>query len=160
MADPRTASANQLRNIETRTGKSLAQLCRLIADSGLSKVGEQRTMLMTVLGLTYGDANALAIHAKAAALPAADESEPLAAIYVGGKAPLRALHEQLSAAIDTLGSHEKAPKKTYISMRRKKQFATLGPATKGSIELGLNAKGLPGSARRSERRTGTCPRAQ
>ena len=33
MADPRTAVANQLRNIETKTGKTFAQLCRLIADS-------------------------------------------------------------------------------------------------------------------------------
>ena len=57
------------------------------------------------------------------------------------------LHEQLSAEIDKLGPHEKAPKKSYLSLRRKKQFATLGPATKEQIELGLNAKDLPASAR-------------
>ena len=30
MADPQTAVANQLRNIEVKTGKTMAQLCSLI----------------------------------------------------------------------------------------------------------------------------------
>jgi hypothetical protein len=146
MADPKAAVATQLRNIEGKTGKTLAQLYRLIADSGLTKVGEQRKMLMDTLGLGYGDANALAITAKAAAAPAS-AADPLDAIYSGAKAPLRALHERVTAAIDKLGAYEKAPKKAYVSMRRKKQFAMLGPATRDQVELGLNARDLPASAR-------------
>ena len=147
MADPQTAAANQLRNIEAKTGKTFAQLCRLIAASGLTKVGEQRTMLMQTLGLGYGDANMLALRAKAAAVPAPAEDDPLAAIYAGPKAGLRALHERLCAEIDKLGAYETAPKKAYVSMRRKKQFAMLGPATRDQVELGLNAKALPASPR-------------
>ena len=148
MADPQAALATQMRNIETKTGKTFAQLCKLIADSGLAKVGEQRSMLMEKLSLGYGDANTLAIMAKNAAAPApAADADPLDAIYNGPKAALRALHERLSAEIDKLGPYENAPKKTYISMRRKKQFAMLGPATKDQIELGLNAKALPASPR-------------
>ena len=112
MADPQTAVANQLRNIESKTGKSFAQLCALIEKSGLSKVGD-----------------------------------PLDAIYSGAKAPLRGLHDTLIAAIDKFGPYEKAPKKAYISLRCKKQFAMLGPATKESIELGLNSKTLKPSSR-------------
>lgn len=147
MADLQAAITTQMRNIEAKTGKTFAQLCQLIAESGLTKVGEQRSMLMEKLGLGYGDANTLALKAKEAAAPAPDDGDPLDAIYTGAKAPLRALHERLAAEIDKLGAHEKAPKKTYISMRRKKQFAMLGPATKDQIELGLNAKGLPASGR-------------
>ena len=148
MADLQAAIATQMRNIEAKTGKTFAQLCQLIAGSGLTKVGEQRSMLMEELGLGYGDANTLALQAKQAAAPAPPaNADPLDAIYTGAKAPLRALHERLAAEIDKLGAHEKAPKKTYISMRRKKQFAMLGPATKDQIELGLNAKGLPASGR-------------
>ena len=147
MTDPHAAIANQLRNIEAKTGKTFAQLCRVIADSGLAKIGEQRSMLMERLGLGYGDANMLALRAKDAAVAAPAGADPLDAIYSGNKAALRGLHERLSAQIDKLGPHDKAAKKTYISLRRKKQFATLGPATKDQIELGLNAKDLAASAR-------------
>jgi hypothetical protein len=60
---------------------------------------------------------------------------------------LRKIHERLQAAIGKFGPFEAAPKKAYVSLRRKKQFATLGPATKEQVELGLNAKSLPASAR-------------
>lgn len=83
MADPETAVANQLRNIEAKTGKSLAQLRRLIAESGLVKVGEQRKMLMETLGLGYGDANMLALRAQAVA--SAANADPLDAIYAGAR---------------------------------------------------------------------------
>jgi Domain of unknown function (DUF5655)/Domain of unknown function (DUF4287) len=152
MADPQAALANQLRNIAAKTGKTFAQLCTVISASGLAKISEQRTMLMEKFGLGYGDANTLALKAKEAAAPAvAADADPLDTIYAGPKAPLRVLHERLSAAIDKIGPYEKAPKKNYISMRRKKQFAMLGPATKTQIELGLNVKSLPGSPHGSAR---------
>jgi hypothetical protein len=150
MADPQAAVATQLRNIEARTGKPLDELYRLIVDSGLAKVGEQRSMLMQTLGLGYGDANMLALMAKQSASPAAaaaGATDPLEAIYTGAKLALRPLHDRLVACIDGLGPYDSAPKKSYVSLRRKKQFAMLGPATKDQIELGLNAKGLPPSPR-------------
>lgn len=147
MADPQSAAATQLRNVEAKTGKTFAQLCKLIQDSGLEKVGEQRKMLMEQLGLGYGDANMLALRAKEAASAAPAEADPLDAIYSGPKAALRPLHDRLSAAIDKIGAHEKAPKKSNVSFRRKKQFALIGPATKDLVELGLNAKDLPASPR-------------
>lgn len=145
MADPNAALATQLRNIEARTGKSLEQLRRLLADSGLARHGEKRSFLIETLGLGYGDANTvvhLAAQPSEGAVGAAAD-DPLAAIYTGAKAHLRPLHEAVIAAVDGLGPYETAPKKAYVSLRRSKQFAMLGPATRDQVELGLNIRDLP-----------------
>jgi hypothetical protein len=106
--------------------------------------------------LGYGDANTV-VHVMGAIPPgldgaptaaaAAPAGDPLDAIYTGAKAHLRPLHEAVMNKIAAFGPFEQAPKKTYISLRRKKQFAMLGPATKDQLELGLNAKGLPEHSR-------------
>jgi Domain of unknown function (DUF5655)/Domain of unknown function (DUF4287) len=150
MADPQAALATQLRNIESKTGKTLAQLREIIVKSGLAKHGEVRSMLIERFALGYGDANTLAHAAKAAKAeaPAASAGDdPLDAIYAGAKASLRPLHDAVMTQIDKLGAFDVAPKKTYLSLRRKKQFAMVGPATKDQIEIGLNAKSLPAHAR-------------
>jgi hypothetical protein len=155
MADPNAALLTQLRNIQSRTGRSIAELHAVITDSGLAKAGERRTLLMQRFQLGYGDANTVALMygkplpplepgAVIASVPAGDA---LAAIYAGPKAPLRALHDAVIAIVRTFGPFEEAPKKAYISLRRSKQFAMVGPATRTAIEIGLNAKTLSGSAR-------------
>ena len=50
-------------------------------------------------------------------------------------------------AISQFGEFEIAPKKGYVSLRRKRQFAMLGPATNTRFELGLNHKSLSGDER-------------
>jgi hypothetical protein len=50
-------------------------------------------------------------------------------------------------AIRAFGPFEEAPKKTYISLRRKKQFAMIGPATNTRVEVGLNMKGIDATDR-------------
>jgi hypothetical protein len=153
MADPQAATLTQLRNIQARTGKTVAELLAALAASGQVKHGQRRAWLMEQFGLGYGDANTLAFFvdkpvpdlsgAAAATLPAVQAGDPLDALYTGAKAHLRPLHEKVMQAVAALGPCEQAPKKTYISLRRKKQFAMLGPATKDQVEIGLNAKSLP-----------------
>lgn len=147
MTDPKAAIATQLRNIETKTGKTLAEIQRMIAKSGLSKVSEQRSMLMELLQLGYGDANRLALSASERPAGVSDENDSLEAIYAGPKASLRALHVQVMKKIGKLGPFEISPKKSYVSLRRKKQFATVGPATRTEIEIGLNAKDIQAAHR-------------
>lgn len=135
------ALATQLANIEKRTGRTLAELGAIVKSSGLEKHGELVAMLKRDLGMGHGDANTLVHVAKRAAGPAAPPaSDPLDGIYAGAKAALRPVHERLMAGIGAFGAFEVAPKKGYVSLRRKKQFATIGPATKSEVEIGLNAK--------------------
>ena len=152
MADPQAAVKTQLANIEKRTGKSLAELGAVAASSGLTKHGELRDYFKRELALGYGDANALAHHvlSQGSASPEAsgpDGDDVLGGIYVGPKEALRPIHDALIRAIDGFGPYEVAPKKGYVSLRRKKQFATIGPATNTRVELGLNMKGLPATDR-------------
>ena len=153
MADLEKALATQLANIEQRSGKTIAELVALVNGSGLSKHGEQVTMLKSTLGLGHGDANTLVHHARRSAANAADLMLPpsadllLDALYTGPKAALRPIHDVLLAAMRDFGEFEEAPKKTYVSYRRKKQFAMIGPATNSRVELGINAKDLVGDSR-------------
>jgi len=71
----------------------------------------------------------------------------LVALYAGPEAALRPIHDALMAKINAVGEFESSPKKTYLSLRRKKQFAMLGPVTNTRIELGLNIKSLPANER-------------
>ena len=154
MADLDKALATQMANIEKRTGKSIADLTALVKNSGLSKHGELVAMLKTTLGMGHGDANTL-VHVAlksdgpraAAGLPA---DEVLAGLYIGPKATLRPIHDKLIVAIRKFGDFEEAPKKTYVSYRRKKQFVMIGPATNTRVEVGLNVKGLKAADRLQE----------
>ncbi len=151
MGAPEKALETQLRNIQTKTGKSLDELGAIIRSSGLAKHGEIRDMLKEKLGLGHGDANTL-VHVVlksdgASAAAGSGPGEVLDAIYSGAKAQLRPIHDKLMASIEGFGPFEVAPKKNYVSLRRKKQFAMIGPATNSRVEVGLNAKDLSGSDR-------------
>jgi len=140
MADQEKALATQLANIEKRTGKSLEELSTIVSESGLSKHGELVAMLKSDLGMGHGDANTL-VHTVRKSAGKASPPGGLHGLYVGPKAALRPIHDKLLKEIKKFGDCEEAPKKTYVSYRRKKQFATVGPATKTSVEVGLNMKG-------------------
>ena len=154
MADLDKALATQLANIEKRTGKSLAELTALVKGSGLTRHGELVTMLKTSLGMGHGDANTL-VHTvlKSDGQSAAhglSAGAVLDALYTGPKADLRPIHDKLLGALQKFGGFEEAPKKTYVSYRRKKQFAMIGPATKTQVEVGLNMKGVKPTDRLQE----------
>ena len=153
MADLEKAIATQLANIEKRTGKSLAQLAEIIRGSDLTRHGELVAMLKRDLGMGHGDANTL-VHtvkqaegAGAAAAQGQSAADVADALYAGPKAALRPIHDRLMAAIRDFGTFEEAPKKTYVSLRRKKQFAMIGPATNTRVEVGLNMKGVDATER-------------
>jgi len=153
MADLDKALATQLANIEKRSGKTLAELGALVRDSGLAKHGEKVAMLKSTLGLGHGDANTLVHWAlksdgqRAAAEAGLSAGDVLDQLYTGPKAALRPVHDQLLVAMNGFGPFEVAPKKGYVSYRRRKQFAMIGPATNSRVELGLNAKDLPADER-------------
>jgi hypothetical protein len=159
MSSLQQAQRTHLDNIQKKTGKSLEELSHLVQKSGLTRHGELRTMVMRELGLGYGDANALVHAVQRSDVERQAEGKPstevLDEIYKGTKAPLRPIHEAVMREVSRYSEYEVVPKKGYVSLRRKRQFAMLGPVTTKRVELGLNVKDLPPSARLVEQPRGS-----
>ena len=72
----------------------------------------------------------------------------MAAQYAGDKAGLRPMYDAIMKAASGFGADvEVSPKKTYVSLRRSKQFALVQPSTKIRIDVGLNLKGVAPAGR-------------
>jgi hypothetical protein len=136
--------ANQIANIEKASGRSLAEWLGLIQASGVEKHSQIIAWLKDEHGMTYGNANLLAIKARQqAAGGATNDADLIESHYAGKNAGLKPLYSAVIDKVNGFGSDiELDPKKSYVSLRRKKQFAMVGPAA-GQLEVGLN---LPGAA--------------
>jgi hypothetical protein len=144
------ALQNQLKNIQSRTNKTLEDLYDIIRKSGLTKHGQIRDMLKKELEMGHGDANTLTtfyINSVEEPKSVNESGDALDDIYVGVKANLRPIHEKLMTEIKKFGPVEIVPKKTYVSLRQKKQFAMIGPATNTRIDVGINDKMLQSTTR-------------
>jgi uncharacterized protein DUF5655/uncharacterized protein DUF4287 len=153
------ALQTQIDNIQKKTDMSLAELTAFVKKSGLSKHGEIREMLKEKLGLGHGDANTL-VHVVfqsdgTRAAEGKSTDEVLDEIYTGAKAHMRPIHEDLMKYINRFGEFEIVPKKGYVSLRRKKQFAMIGPKTNTRFEVGINAKDFEKNARLLEQPKGS-----
>lgn len=153
------AAQTQLSNIEKKTGKSLAELTALAAASGLSKHGQLRDFFKAELALGHGDANALVHFIRQSdgsrAAEGKSTGDVVDELYAGKKAHLRPIHDALWPGIVALGDFEILPKKNYLSLRRKKQFAMVGPPANSRVEVGLNVKDLPADDRLIEQAKGS-----
>ncbi|MEP7339606.1 MAG: DUF4287 domain-containing protein [Acidobacteriota bacterium] len=132
-----------IQNLKEKTGKSLAEWVKIAEASKLAKHGEVVKFLKTEHALGHGYANLIAHSLKAESgegKAAADD--PVAAQYAGEKAGLRPIYDALLKAVGKFGGDvEVSPKKTYVSLRRNKQFALIQPTTKARVDVGINLKG-------------------
>ncbi|MBY6204533.1 DUF4287 domain-containing protein [Halomonas denitrificans] len=134
---PEEQAAAMLANLPEKTGKSIDQWSRLVAKSGATKHGEIVKWLKTEHGVTHGYASLIAHQVLNAGAEAPDDDALVEAQYVG-KDSLRPIHDALKARISTFGDDvEFAPRKTYVSVRRSKQFALIQPSTKTRVDVGI-----------------------
>ena len=130
---------NQIANIERSTGRTLAEWIAVVHASGLDRHAAAVSMLKAEHGLGHGNANIIVVKAREAAAggPTADDAL-VDAHYAGKNAGLRPAYDAVVRAVTSFGDDvELAPKKAYVSLRRRKQFAQVGPAA-GQLEVGLN----------------------
>ena len=139
---PEQMAASMLANLEEKTGKPLVAWLKLVSASGLEKHGQILKLLKTEHGVTHGFANLITHKALEASKPVQAPLDLVENQYSGPKSGLRPIYDGLIEKIKTFGSDvEISPKKAYVSLRRKKQFALIQPSTKTRVDVGINLKG-------------------
>jgi len=137
---------SQARNIEQATGRSMDDWVALVKASGKDRHTEVMEWLKAEHGFGHGNANLVALTAKRGSAAGGDEL--VDAMYVGPRATLRPFHDRVIELTRSFGVDvELAPKKAYVSLRRSKQFGTVGPGPRDRIEIGLNLPGVEPAGR-------------
>ena len=142
---PEDQLAEMITSLKEKTGKTLDEWFELIRDAGHQKHGQMMSFLKGEHGVSHGYANQIALRSVERLQGKATDGEmdPVDAMFAGAKASLRPIYDAIKAALDTFGSDvDYAPKKGYLSVRRKKQFAILQPSTATRFDLGINLKGV------------------
>jgi predicted transport protein len=147
-----------IENLKEKTGHSLDEWKTLIADSGLSKHGEIVKFLKETHSVTHGYASEIALKVLGSDADSANDTDEFIVTQYKGKEHLKAYYDKLIAEIQQFeGEFEIAPKKTYVSLKRKKQFIILNPASKTRFEIGFNLKGVePKGKLEAEKPNGIC----
>jgi predicted transport protein len=137
------AIQTQIANIEKATGKKLSDWIAIVNKSGFVKHGELVSFLKDKHGFTHGNANTIVHFSKQSHAGAPENDTDWITEQYKGKENLKPWYDKIMAEINKFGNDvEVAPKKAYVSLRRKKQFAILQPSTKDRLDIGLNIKGV------------------
>ncbi|HKF78707.1 MAG TPA: DUF5655 domain-containing protein [Candidatus Dormibacteraeota bacterium] len=135
MPSPEDGIQSQLRNIEAAYGRSIDELVADVAASGLTKHPEVVAMLKERYGMAHGAAHRVSLVARDR-LTGPQSSVPTP------PAPVLAAYEAVLGTIAALGDDiERLPRKGYVSLRRRKQFAMVQPGAKW-VNLGLILPGV------------------
>lgn len=133
---PAEGIQSQLRNIEKTYGRSIDELVAEVSSSGLTKHPEVVAMLKLRYGMTHGAAHRVSLVARERL------ARPQAAAPTAPSTSVQALYDELMRVIAVLGTDiEQAPKKGYVSLRRRKQFGMLQAGARG-VNVGLVLPGV------------------
>lgn len=126
------------KGLEEKTGKKLGAWIKIVRTQNFEKHGQIMTFLKAEHGFTHGFANFVALKTREADAGSHDAEDLVNTQYSKGKEGLRPIYEALLKAALSFGDDvEVAPKKSAVSLRRKRQFALIQPSTKTRIDLGL-----------------------
>jgi len=136
------ATQTMIDNLYKNTGKTLDEWITIVQKEHLARHAEAMNFLKETHGLTHGFANLIVHKAKGTDAASAENQDDLIVKQYTGKEHLKPLYDKLMGEILLFGKDiEIAPKNAYVSLRRKKQFATLQPVTKTRFEIGIILKG-------------------
>ena len=128
------ALQTMINNMPEKTGKSLEEWTSILKDKKFAKHSEGVNYLKKEHGVTHGFANTIVTLSKNEKHSADD----LVTNQYAGKEILFPIYEKLLSVVKDFGNDVTVtPKKTSVSVIRKRQFVLIKPATKTRIDLGL-----------------------
>ena len=138
------ALQTMINNMPEKTGKSLEEWKKILKKKAFVKHSEGVNFLKKEHGVTHGFANTIVTLSKGDN----NSDEDLVANQYKGKESLFPIYEKLLPILKSFGNDVTiTPKKTSVSIIRKRQFVLIKPATKTRIDLGLKLKDKPTTAR-------------
>ncbi len=141
---PEEMAQSMIDNMPAKTGKSLGEWLEIVATTDLQRHGQIVKFLKVHHSVTHGFANLVAHKALEAASGATPD---LLTAQYEKKPDLRTIYDAVVATVGQFGEAEVSVKKTYVSVRRNKQFAILQPSTKTRFDVGINLKGTEATDR-------------
>jgi len=127
-------------NMPEKTGKSLEEWFKVLEKEKFEKHGVAVKFLKTEHEVSHGFANTIV-----SLFRQKDEGEDdLVKDQYKGKENLLPIYQALTKYVNSLGNDVTiSPKKTSVSIIRKRQFILIKPATKKRIDLGFKFKDKP-----------------
>jgi predicted transport protein len=136
-ADPYVQT--MIENMPEKTGKSLEDWFKLIKDKNLSQHGEIMSLIKGDHSVSHGYANTISLLFRQKAQGGPPTHAELIQDQYAKKLHFKPLYDRLVTEARSFGEDvEVAPKKSYVSLRRAKQFAIIQPSTQSRMDLGLN----------------------
>ena len=134
------ALQTMINNMPEKTGKSLNEWKAVLEAKSFAKHSEAVNFLKKEHNVTHGFANTIVTLSKGDN----NSSSDLVQNQYKGKEELIPIYESILTVVKDFGKDVIiTPKKTSVSIIRKKQFALIKPATKTRIDLGLKLKDKP-----------------
>ena len=126
-------------NMPEKTGKSLEQWTKLLKGKCFEKHNQAVKFLKEEHGVSHGYANTIVSLSK----DEGAEPDDLVAAQYAGKESLKPVYDKLISIVNAFGEDVTiTPKKSSVSIIRKRQFALIKPSTKTRIDLGLKLKDI------------------
>ena len=134
------ALQTMINNMPEKTGKSLEQWRSILQSKSFVKHSEGVNFLKKEHGVTHGFANTIVTLSK----EEHNTADDLVTTQYKGKEMLFPVYEKLLGVVENFGNDVTiTPKKTSVSVIRKRQFVLIKPATKTRIDLGLKLPDVP-----------------
>jgi len=138
------ALQTMINNMPEKTGKSLEEWKSILKKKAFAKHSEGVKYLKSEYQVTHGFANTIVSLSK----EENTSTDDLVTNQYKGKEGLIPIYDALIKFINSLGKDITiTPKKTSVSIIRKRQFILIKPATKTRIDLGFKLKDVPMSDR-------------